>query len=363
MPAPRSVDLELTARCNLRCRYCYYLNNEGVQYRDLPTHRWLEFLQELGEAKVMTVCLAGGEPFVRSDILQIIDGIIKNRMRFRMLTNGCGITRETAIRLRETRRCDLIQVSLDGSRREIHEKLRGNGSFEPALGAITILKQEGLPITVRVTVHPYNIGDLPAIARLLLEEIGIATFSTNSVSCLGTRAKYGEDVFLRPAERLSAMRVLASLDEQYPGRIFAAAGPLANWRRFHEMESVRKRHESIPGRGYLVGCGCIFSRIAVRADGAYVPCVMLPQMVLGYIGSDSITGIWRNSPQLTALRNRVNIPLEGFPECMGCEYVGSCTGNCAGSAFSLLGDPNRPSPDDCLRRFLQELILEGISLW
>jgi molybdenum cofactor biosynthesis enzyme MoaA len=62
MRTPRAVDLEITSRCNARCRYCYYLNNEGVDYQDLPTKKWLAFFEELGRAKVMQVCLAGGEP-------------------------------------------------------------------------------------------------------------------------------------------------------------------------------------------------------------------------------------------------------------------------------------------------------------
>lgn len=362
MSTPRSVDLEITSRCNIRCQYCYYLNNEGVNYLDLPLERWLQFFDELGEAKVLDVCLAGGEPLVRDDIFEIISGIVKNRMRFQILTNGCLVTRETAVRLRETKRCNSVQVSLDGSRPEIHESLRGKNSFGPALDAIKILKEEGVLVTVRVTVHSYNIDDLPAVAHLLLEEVGIPSFSTNSVSSLGTHAKYKNDILLTPVDQLRAMKVLAGLDEKYPGRISASAGPLANWKMFREMEAARKKNKPIPGRGRLVGCGCIFTRLAVRADGAFIPCVTLPQMVLGHISRDSLREVWLNSPQLNTLRERITIPLESFIECQGCEYISSCTGNCAGSSLSLLGDANRPSPADCLRKFKEDLAVEGLSL-
>ncbi len=36
MRTPRTLDIEITARCNLRCRYCYFFNNPAVDYRDLP---------------------------------------------------------------------------------------------------------------------------------------------------------------------------------------------------------------------------------------------------------------------------------------------------------------------------------------
>lgn len=268
MPTPRTVDLEITSRCNARCRYCYYLNNDGVAYEDLPTERWLAFFEELGRAKVMNVCIAGGEPFVREDLFELIDGIVRNRMRFEILTNGRLLTREVAIKLKATGRCNSIQVSLDGSTPEVHESMRGKGSFAPAVNALRVLCKEGLPATVRVTVHAWNIDNLPDVARLLLEDFGLPSFSTNSISSLGTRAKYGDDVFLSPAQRLQAMKVLAELDARYPGRIEASAGPLADWKMFREMERAAEDHAPIPGRGCLVGCGCIFTRIAVRADGA-----------------------------------------------------------------------------------------------
>lgn len=363
MPTPRKVDLEITSRCNARCKYCYYLNNEGVVYEDLPTSRWLEFFDELGRAKVMRVSLCGGEALIREDIFELIEGIVKNRMRFDLLTNGRLVTREKARWLRDTKRCESVQVSLDGSRAEVHDSMRGKGSFEPAVRAIRILKDEGLSTTVRVTIHRHNIEDLPATAKLLLEEIGLPEFSTNSASSLGTRDKYGDSVLLTPAQRLRAMRVMAALDEKYPGRIEASAGPLANWKGFHEMEAARVSSKPIPGRGRLVACGCVSSRISIRADGAYVPCVMLPQMVLGYIGKDPLEEVWRHAPQLNGLRRRSQIPLDAFQECRGCDYLQSCTGNCPGNALSLLGDANRPSPDDCLQRFKQELAVEGLSLW
>ncbi len=363
MPVPRELDLEVTSRCNARCSYCYYLNNEGVVYEDLPTSRWLQLFEEMGRAKVEKVCLSGGEALIREDIFELIEGVVKNGMHFRLLTNGRLVTPEVARRFRETEHCSIVQVSLDGSRAEVHESQRGKGSFEPALNAIRVLKDAGVPTTVRVTIHAQNIEDLPNIARLLLEEINLPAFGTNAASSLGTREKYGDSILLTPTQRLRAMKVMANLDEQYPGRIQAAAGPLAEWKGFHEMENARLNGTPIAGRGRLVGCGCIFSKMTVRADGAFVPCVMLPQMVMGYMGKDRIEEIWRNSPVLESLRQRVTIPLEKFSECNGCEYLQSCTGSCPGGALSLMGEPNRPSPDACLRRFKKEIEAVGLALW
>jgi SynChlorMet cassette radical SAM/SPASM protein ScmE len=363
VPTPRSVDLEFTSRCNAHCAYCYYKDNEGVGYEDLPIARWVEFMEELGRAQVLSVCIAGGEALVRDDFGTLLEAIVRNRMRFRLLTNGLLMTPAVARLLRETERCDSVQVSLDGSHAETHDSARGEGSFEGALGAIRTLVAEGVPTTVRVTIHSGNVEDLPAVAELLLEQIGLPGFSTNAASALGTLAKYPEGLFLTPAQRLRAMQILGELDEKYPGRIQADAGPLAEWRMWREMEAHRISGEPMPGRGFLTACGCVFDRLAVRADGAYVPCVMLPHLIMGTIGSDDIREVWQKASAMQAMRDRRQIPLDSFAECEGCEYIPYCTGNCPGTACSLVGDPHQPSPESCLRRFKLALKEEGLSLW
>ena len=73
MRTPRSLVIEITARCNLRCRYCYFFNNPAMVYRDLPTGEWLSFFDELGSLGVMNVTLAGGEPFIREDLPVLLE--------------------------------------------------------------------------------------------------------------------------------------------------------------------------------------------------------------------------------------------------------------------------------------------------
>jgi len=363
MRTPRSLDLEITSRCNASCQYCYYLDNPGVDYHDLPTSRWLELFAELERCQVMDVTLQGGEPLLRDDFLALVDGLVAHRMRFALLTNGSLLTDAIAAHLKGTGRCDTVQVSLDGSCEAVHESLRGPGTFAPALAAIQTLQAHGLPVTVRATVHPGNLDDLPALATLLLETLALPAFSTNAACALGSNDKYAAGTLLTPAQRLQAMHTLATLADRYPGRIQANAGPLADWQMFHAMEAARQAGRPIAGRGRLVGCGCIFTKLAVRADGAYVPCVMLPQTVLGRVGADPLETVWQQAAELNRMRHRVTIPLEDFAECQACGWRPSCTGNCPGTAFVGTGEINRPCPESCLKRFVDDLAREGLSLW
>jgi len=354
MRTPKSVDIDITDRCNLRCRYCYFFTSPA-DVKDLSAAEWQKFFEELNRCAVTEVCLAGGEPFIREDLQEILAGIVRNRMRFNLLSNGTLITDGITDFIASTGRCNYVQVSIDGSIPITHDSFRGQGSFARAVEGIRCLQRHKVPVAVRVTIHRQNVHDLENIAALLLEEIGLPAFSTNSAGYMGLCQKNTEQVQLTTEERHLAMTTLLRLIRKYGNRISAAAGPLAEAQGWLEMDQARREgKESLPGRGYLVGCGCTFSKIAVRADGVIVPCNMLSHIELGRINQDSLADIWQNHPALWKIRERRAIPLSRFDFCRGCPYLNFCTGNCPALAYNTLGEVDHPSPDACLRKYLEE---------
>lgn len=354
MNTPRSVDLAITNRCNLRCKYCSHYTSPGDVSQDLPKEQWLRLFEELNHNAVMNVVLQGGEPFCREDLSELIEGIIRNRMRFNILSNGILIRDEMAAFLSSTGRCDGVQVSIDGSVPITHDACRGEGNFLKAIEGVRVLQKNGVSLSVRVTIHRENVRDLEGIARLLLEEIGLPSFSTNAASYLGLCRKNAEQVQLTVEERSLAMEALLRLTKKYNGRINAQAGPLAEGKMWLEMEKARRDGiESVSGRGYLTGCKGPMSKMAVRADGVLVPCIQLSHVELGRINRDDLREVWQGHPELKRLRERNHISLSDFEFCKGCDYRHYCTGNCPALAYTILGHEDHPSPDACLKRFME----------
>lgn len=353
--APKQVDVAITGLCNAKCTYCFYAD-EMAGRPDLPTDAWLAFFDELGSLAVRSVCLSGGEVFTRRDLWVLIDRAIENRMRYSLLSNGTLVDDAVVARLLERRtRLDSIQVSIDGSRAEIHDASRGRGSFEKALRGLRLLKQAGLPVTSRVTINQHNVGDLERIAELLLDDVGLRSFGTNDAIEMGS-CRHADSIRLPPELERAAMLALARLDRRYPGRVTAMAGPLARWRMFHAMETARfAGGEPTSRMGCLTACGCVFDKIAINHDGTITPCNMLATMVMGRIGETPIREIWRSHPHLRALRERRQIPMHDVAECKGCEWTAFCNGSCPAVQFGLTGSLHRPDPADCYRRFVAEV--------
>jgi len=300
--------------------------------------------------------MAGGEPFIREDLKEIIGGIVRNRMRFQILSNGTLIDDDMADFLVSTKRCNYVQVSIDGSMPESHDAMRGRGSFAKAMQGLMTLRRRGVRTAVRVTIHRKNVRDLEGIAKLLLEDIGLSSFGTNSAGAMGLCRKNAEMVQLTTEERMIAMETLLRLTKKYDGRINAMAGPLAEARGWWDMEEARNGQKQLtsPKRGYLTGCGCYREHLAVRADGVITPCTMLSHIELGRINRDDLGVVWRDHEALNTLRRRQEIPLSRFSFCEGCPYLNYCTGSCPGLSYTLVGEVNHPSPDACLRKFLTE---------
>ena len=105
------------------------------------------------------------------------------------------------------------------------------------------------------------------------------------------------------------------------------------------------------------------NQIAVRADGVMTPCIQMSHIELGRINRDNLQEVWQGHPELKRLRERHKIALRDFEFCQGCAYINYCTGNCPALAYTILGKENHPSPDSCLKRFLEAggRLPEGIA--
>ena len=355
---PQTVGIAVTGRCNLRCRYCFYAD-EMVALDDLPTDDWLRFFDELGELGVMDVSLTGGEAFTRPDLFELIDGVTANRMRYNILSNGTLLDEAMLDHFEQGRRrlrLNFIQVSIDGASAEVHDLSRP-ASFTRAVQGLRLLRARGMPAVVRVTLNRHNFRELDRIAELLLDDIGLPSFATNDAMPMGSGCQNEPEIGLTAAQQLETMGTLERLEERYPGRITAQAGPQAKRLMFAEMEEAR-RTGSPTSRwemGRLTSCGCVFRRIDVLHDGTIVPCHVLHGVKLGNIRTHSLAEIWRSHADLNAVRSRRLIPMHEVSGCEHCQWSPYCAGGCPGLAFDVTGRLDRANSHDCYRRFLAEL--------
>jgi len=167
--------ISLTERCSLRCVYC--MPPEGVALTKkehlLQPAEMLRLVSLLVSAGVNKVRLTGGEPTVRSDLVQVVDGL--NAMRphglqqICMTTNGVVLTRSLA--QLQSAGLDKINISLDTLDRKKFAKLTRFDALPKVLAAIDSAISLGFsPLKINcVVMRNTNDDEVMDFARLSLE--------------------------------------------------------------------------------------------------------------------------------------------------------------------------------------------------
>lgn len=182
---PTIISLDVTNKCNLKCRHCY--NNSGNRYirQELSDKQIVNIVEEVAEFKPMSFCICGGEPLLRSKLVFQIIKILKSNgsTTVNMVSNGTLLTDNIGKELNESG-LDGFQISLDGHNKELHEIIRGDGSYKSAIRGIEILISTGLNWSVSSIPTRYSIDHFPALVTFL-QSLGCESVRTQPLMIQG----------------------------------------------------------------------------------------------------------------------------------------------------------------------------------
>ncbi len=158
---------QVTYWCNYKCSFCYYWQERPKNEATLEDFRiGAEKLAQFGS---LMINIAGGEPFLRKDLPEIISILAKYHFPF-VTTNGWMITRELARRVYEAGLWG-ASVSIDYLDPKKHDAMRGReGSHERALRALKFFSEERIRKYQRVNLMTVlfhdNLDDIEGLIQL-----------------------------------------------------------------------------------------------------------------------------------------------------------------------------------------------------
>ncbi len=188
VPSLRYLELQITDRCNLRCRHCY-IGDRGPH--DLPVATIRSILEEFGEMQGLRLLITGGEPLLHPAFSGVNDFLPSFAVRKVLFTNGLLITGQLLRRLH----VDEIQVSIDGLE-PAHDALRGKGSFAKAVDAVRKCLDAGVDVSVATMAHGKNLGDFPEM-EMMFRELGIKDWTVD-VPCITGRLADNPELIVPP---------------------------------------------------------------------------------------------------------------------------------------------------------------------
>lgn len=282
VPSLRYLELQITGRCNLRCRHCYIGDGNSA---DMSVETIGSVLKEFEELQGLRLLITGGEPLMHRDFDRINEMLPGFFFRKALLTNGIMLTDS----LLKVLNVDEIQISMDGMEKA-HDSVRGQGAFDKAVNAVRRSKAAGFDVSVSTMVHAENLGDFDSMDRLF-RELGVREWTVD-VPCLAGRLIDNRQLALPPEE--------AGRHLNYG----FGAGP----------------------HGGEEGFGCGYHLMSVSSDGRASKCTFYKDRAVGMVG-EGLRNCWEH------IR-----PVRLDELLCDCEHINSCRGGCRFRA-ECLGNP------------------------
>ena len=175
---PRELNVYMTTRCNLRCRFCrrQYLENASHPYE---VHAG--FVDEIMERfpTIKSACVAGfGEPLLAQTLNESLMALSRHKVTTGLITNGTLLTKNYA-KIQDT---DLayVSVSLNAATATEYFNTTGLGLFDAALDGVRLAVRMGYRVGVSFVCTKENyhlVESYIAIAR----ELGVAFVSLHNL--------------------------------------------------------------------------------------------------------------------------------------------------------------------------------------
>jgi len=338
------VEIHLTSRCNLVCRYCF--TKSGPLGADLPE----DMAQKAVDLALalptddLTIEFAGGEALLRLSLLQQLIERIERAcaarpcpVRITVQTNGLLLKGE-AIEFFSQHPGVEVGISLDGppfvndSARVARDGKGCHAAIEAAARAAVSLR--GKEAGATAVIHSGSVSKPREIAAYFAS-LGLGKIRFNPMARLGRGSSEGISLAISPAQYLSFMRqVLDYLDETHA---------------FEESNlEALVRNLVVKTRDYRCmrsPCGAGYDYLVVAPTGDVYPCARFlhhPDLFLGNLSDgEGLEGRFMNNRLVCDMANRI---VSRLPDCKDCAWRHFCGGGCTLEAHAASGTLETADP-------------------
>ena len=306
---PFSITIRLTSACNLHCPFCA-VDAGTPRPDDLTMDDLVPLIEQVKKYKPTPFAMSGGEPLLKREmVLYILEELSPvKEINTHIFTNGTLITKDYAQQLYDAG-LRIARVSVDGHCKEVHDAIRGKGTFEKTTQGIKYLMELGIYVDVSALITQMNYQYLGEI-RDFISQIG-DNYAIDSAAPYGRATPA---LLLNAEERFSVMK-----------------SPLG---------SERIRVSVVPRTRCNIG-----EIIYVASNGDIHPCFYMefPEFKVGNIREDDLGDIYKTS----LMQEFLNLTVDTIEQCRDCDIRYFCGGWCRAFAYKERGSYRFPDPLNC----------------
>ena len=297
---PLSGSIELTLRCNVRCKHCYILY-PGATDGEMSTSQVKQILDKLADRGVLFLLMTGGEILARSDFREVYLYAKRKGFIITLFTNGTLVTEELAAFLAQWPP-RWIEITIYGHTEKVYEAVTGvQGSFKRYRRGVDLLLEHNLPLRLKTMVMKTNLHEFESMRDWAENELGL----TYRFDCLVNPKLDGNVAPL--AERLT------------PEEVVQVQGTSENDRQIY-LEKRAQAARAEPSAD-LFQCGAGVRTFHVDPRGQLHPCMVWRSNPYNLLEK----GLDRNwDEHVSELRSRTAPEDTGCTSCLNRYACGNC---------------------------------------
>ncbi len=307
-----AIYLNMTAQCNLKCKYCYAETRVENKHSLLRIEEYKKLLDDIREINSNTVSImfTGGEPLLNKNTIDIATYAKSKGFYTQLMTNGTLITDRNVDSLVQV--FDEFRISVDGSTPEINDILRGSNSYERINKGIFLLKNHNAKFTVAMVVNKLNKGDIKNMQKVW-----------------GNNLKYQPFFPFKNESKIN--ETLAITGEEYYNLLSDEVGIVP----FSSLDGIIKSH--LNNRS-IHKCAMGDGELSISSNGDVYPCQLLhyPEFLIGNIKDNSIQELYL-SDKCNYFKHHTIKEIDG---CKQCDFRYLCGGACQARHYAETGSIN-----------------------
>jgi radical SAM protein with 4Fe4S-binding SPASM domain len=311
--SPLYLAISVTQRCMADCIYCYAERKGPGEYKEMTGEHIDSIMEQASQIGVEFIVLSGGDPFIRDDILDIIEMGLSRSIPINVSTKKY-LKSETIIKLNDLG-LKRMQVSVDCLDDNISRNITGiTDHASLALSTIQRLLAGGIEVSTNSVITSMNIDKIPSLISHL-SQIGVTIIRLSQYVRSAYRHK--DDLFIT-YEKASALRDFVENFNACNGRSRVIFSNLYDDLNINDEEKMVR---------FLDRGQCSFGRVSfmISPDGKIIPCEQLPcddRYILGDTTEQSIQEIW-DSCQVDKFMRPERSCFNGTT-CFDCQYYDAC---------------------------------------
>ena len=318
------ISWEATRRCNLKCVHCGSPSEIADHKEELTTDEVVGAFDQIAHdfdmSRFRHINITGGEPFIRKDLLEVLQRIHKWPFyrNIDIQTNGIILADHPEL-FKELKQYGVtgLGISIDGLEKT-HDNFRQlEGSFIKAYRAAQLAVESGYVVTVSIVAHSNNINEIPEFFQMVKDEIKPRVFRIMTIDPIG-RVDH-DSQYMLSSEQLR--KVIDFLKTEYQRSCTTYSDPSVTMVELGCGGWMGKELEGM-FRPMIFHCIAGINNLGILYDGKLGSCSNISRdFIEGDLRRDQIKDVWENRYQKYR-----NFEWKKTGECVECDQWDYCHG-------------------------------------